>query len=334
MFSQSFFDRIPTKRGRALYAIACGEHSTKLDVKERAGLSMSTVIASVEALRREGLITVSERRVATGGKPHSVIDVASNKCVYGVSFRAGVLYAVALDLRGTVVARRSLTPSEGVSPSLAVSTLLSRLSESAPPPLVLGLALRVSDREEMVARLSEEQGAEVLPASGVLSLAYRALWRGSPYPLAVIGVGNHVKCALLDGGSCRSVDLSELTLSPAFSANGAGVAALLSPSRVCYALREKRFDGNFSAIGGDLRECGDLSEYSSLLVRAFSGVIEVVNAFAAPRELRLFGEYLTPAFFDRIRSALGSLSLVREEADGAELAVGAAIAALTERVFS
>ena len=334
MFSQSFFDRIPSKRGRALYAIACGEHSTKLDVKERAGLSMSTVIASVETLRREGLITVSERRVATGGKPHSVIDVSPNKCVCGVAFRAGALYGAALDLGGRVIARRSLTPSEGVSPFLAVSTLLSRLSESSPPPLILGLALNVADREEMIARLSEEQGVEVLPSSGVLSLAYRALWRGSPYPLAVIGVGNHVKCALLDGGSCRSVDLSELTLSPTFAASGTGTASLLSSSRVCHVLREKCFGGHFSAIACDFRECRDLSDYSSLLVRAFSGVIEAVNAFAAPREIRLFCEYVTPAFFDRIRSALGSLPLVREEADGSELAVGAAIAALTERVFS
>lgn len=334
MFSRSFFDRIPSRRGKALYVIACGERLTKLDVKARAGLSMSTVLSAVDSLRRAGLITLSERRVPSGGKPHSVIDVAQDRCAYGVAFRAGVLYAVALDLRGKVVARRSLTPSEGVSPLLAVSTLLSRLSESAPAPLAVGLAVNAVGREELVARLSEEYGAAVLPMTGTLALAYRALWQGAPLPFAVIGVGSRVKCAILGEADSRSVDLSDLTLSPAFSEDGAGVGALLCSSRVCRDLSEQRFDGRFSVEKGDLVACRDLSDYSSLLIRAFSGVIDVVNALIAPREIRLFGEYVTSSFFDRIRSAREGVALVREEADGVGFAVGAATAALTEGVFN
>ena len=57
-------------------------------------------------------------------------------------------------------------------------------------------------------------------------------------------------------------------------------------------------------------------------------------AIAAPREIRLFGEYVTRGFFDRIRARLPDLPLSREEAEGEDFAVGAGIAALTERVFS
>jgi len=333
MFSQSFFDRIPTKRGKAFYAIACGERLTKLEIKERAGLSMSTVISAVDSLCESGLVTVGERRVSGGGKPHSVIDVSADRCVYGVSYKAGKLFGVAMDLRGEILARRTMTPSVGVSAGVAVGTFLSRLAEGAPSPLAIGLALTCDEREQIVRRLTEEAGTDVLPLTNTQAIAYHALWQGGACPLAAIGIGNRVKCAVLGERDCRLIDLSELTLAPVFS-EGKGIGALLSAAQVERVLFDRSYGGHYSYAGGDLLECRDLSDYSALLIRAIAGVAESVRALVAPREILLFGDYITRGFFDRIRDACPEQTLSREESNGEIFARGAAEAALAEKVFS
>lgn len=331
MFSQSYFDLISAKRGKALYAIACGERMTKLDVKERAGLSMSTVIAAVGSLRAAGLVTVAERRMPGGGKPHSVIDAATDKCVFGISYKAGKLYAAALDLGGRVLSRRTMTPSEGASAEVAITTLFSRLSESAPKPIAIGVALTYADRDSLVRALSEEYGASVTCLTNTQSVAYRAVWQGGNYPLAVIGIGRRVKCAFLDERCRRVADLSDLTLAPAFSSER-GIASLLSAPCVERTLFDRSYGGHYLYDKGDFSECRDLSDYSRLLVQAIVGTVGAVQALSEPKEIRLFGDYITRGFFDRISEAC-PVPLLREEGDGEGFACGAAIAAMTECVF-
>lgn len=72
---------------------------TKLCIKQHSGLSMSTVLRAVKDLAREGWLTVDERVVPQGGKPHAAIR-PTRRPVYGAA-RTGDEWAVcALYLTG------------------------------------------------------------------------------------------------------------------------------------------------------------------------------------------------------------------------------------------
>lgn len=331
---QRFIDRISTKKGRALYVIAQGKDLTKLEVKERGSLSMSTVISAVDSLVKEGLVTMGERRTERGGKPHAVLNPAPDRCVYGISYKSGKLYAAALDLRGEVVGARSLTVAENLSPTKAVNVIAARLAEEVPAPLVVALALNCRERDELLASLCAELGAEILLTTNTAALAHRALWEGEPYPLVTIGIGGRVKCAYLDRDGYRAADLSDLTLAPVFS-RGKGCGAVLSASRVEEILFSHEYAACRTIEGERLSVCRDLADYSRALVRAIVSLAEAAETFYAPREIRLFGEYLTKGFFDRILAEYGgNVPLIREQAEGGEFARSAALFALISRFFS
>ena len=327
-------DRIESKKGKVLFAISLGDDLTKSEVKERTGLSMSTVISSVDILAKEGWITSEEERVATGGKPHAVLNVRRDAVAYGVSYRAGGLYAVAADVKGRILCSERREAREGVPPKKEVLSLFGALSAKAPPPRALAVALNSSDREEMLAELEKSYSLPVIPTSNTAALAYRALWRGGEYPLAILGVGNRVKCALLGEKECRTADLSDHPSLGAFTGEGS-CRALLSASRVARRLANKDFNGVYLAEEDGATECRDISAYSRALIVAISGLTESVELFAAPRAIGLFGEYLTEGFFERIRAqARTRAPLFRECPEGEKFALGAALAAIIERVLS
>ena len=164
------------------------------------------------------------------------------------------------------------------------------------------------------------------------AVAYRALWRGGAYPLAVIGIGRRVKCAFLGEGRRWIADLSDLTLAPAFSEER-GIGALLSAPRVERTLFDRAYGGHYLFEKGDLRECRDLSDYSRTLAFAIAELVKGVNVLTEPKEIRLFGDYVTRGFFERISESC-PVPVIREEADGDGFACGAAIAAMTENLFN
>ena len=324
---------LPENVSKVLLAITSGNDLTKLEIKKRASLSMSTVLSSVEALLRRGLITMGERRVERGGKPHAVINVHPDRRTYGISYKSGVLTAQAVDLRGEkryALFRDVLTEDSSRD---AVLSVVRSLSEQTPPPEAIALALNADDREEIARSLEDAYGVPVLLTANTAAIGYLARWQGAISPFAVIGLGGTVKCAVFDR-IIRSIDMSDLPCTPIISREGS-FRSVLSSRKVEYALRENRYDDYCLADGGAIREIRTQGEYARALALTIGSLCRMTEKMLAPREILLFGDYLSEGFFERIRSLapLGvPLRLVRAERE--DFARGAAICALIERVFS
>ncbi|HCU56185.1 MAG TPA: hypothetical protein DIC18_02485 [Clostridiales bacterium] len=330
----SVYEKINTKKGRVLYTVAAGENLTKAEIKQSTGLSMTTVITCVDALVKEGLITLELQKVKGGGKPHSMINVCEGKCVYGISYKSGVLTALSIGLKGEIKREHTQETKEGELPSEQVYSLTQKLIKEGEPPLAIALAFNFEGREEVAERLERSTGAKVLLITNTAAIAYRALWQGSPLPVLAIGVGNTVKCACLDEKRCRVTDMGALLSAPAFCGKG-DYRSLLSAARVEKVLRSGDYGGHYELCEAGLMETRDLPSYSRALARSVAAVTEIAHCMCAPQEIYLFGEYLTQGFFDRVCafSRVGD-SLRRESGERLNFAYGAALCGLTEGVFN
>ena len=272
--------------------------------------------------------------MVTGGKPHSIINVRRDKCVYGVSYKGGVLSALAVDLKGEARGEISLDASPDASPADQVISLVTALGKKAARPLALALALNCEERERVVETLEERLQAKVFLTTNTAALTYRALWKGGALPIVAIGVGNGVKCACLEKTGCRVADLGDLPSSTAFAGEGSYLS-LLSAARVERRLRTTDFRGLYEVVDGRAAETRELSSYVHALARAIASLADLADRVYSPREILLFGEYITQGFFDRITllSRVGD-RIKRVQGERAEFAYGAAVSALIEGVFS
>ena len=314
--------------GRVLSAVAAGEDMTKLEIRERTALSMTTVIGAVDALCAAGLVTFEEVRGEHGGKMRSVINPHPDRRVYGISYQSGVLTAVAADLRGEM--RESLSKEVGDEiPSESVTSLAYALKERAPVPAAVALSLNCEGRGSLLERLSDILGAPCVGTSGAEGIAHLALWRGAPLPIAVIGIGSHVKCALLSESESRSFDMGSLDCPRILTREG-DYRAALSAEVVEEILRGSRYRGMMLAEGSRIREIRDLADYSRALALSISSLVRIAEVTLAPRRIVLYGDYLSEAFCDRIGGE-GEISYLRAERE--DLALGSALCAM-RRVFS
>ena len=326
-------NRIRENKNKALYAIATGRDLTKLEVKEKAALSMSTVISAVEELVKRGLVTYAERKGERGGKPHSVLNAHPMRRVYGISYKSGVLTAVACDLKGEQREVLSQNAGEGAPPLQSVLSLALALKERAPAPLCVALSLNCNDKEYLLKGLEDGLSVKALSSTNTAALAHLALWRGARLPLVAVGVGNSVKCALIDGAGYKTIDLGALP-SPCLFGEDGTVASALSAARVEEVLRHSDYRANCCLRNGRLLHPADLGEYSRALAEAIASTLKTVDLFLAPREIVLFGEYLSEAFFERIDEKMGDKNLKYYSADRSSFALGSALVALIDGVFN
>jgi len=335
VISRTLAERFSSKEGRILYHIAKGADMTKLDVKNAAECSMSTVLSAVTALEKAGLVTVRSDKAKSGGKPHSAINAAQGNAVYGISYKAGVLTGSALGLRGERLCNHSVRVSDGkVSPHTYVERVVDGLLELSPPPLAIALAMNCNEVEKVGASLSERLSVPHFLLTNTAAMAYRRLWETERYPFAVIGVGNRVKCAVLSD-ACRVFDAGSLLCPVAATAESGRYESLLSVSEVERCLRERAYRGHFFLGAPHPAEITSAGEYSRLLALTLATLADTAERMLAPCELCLFGEYVTDGFFDRIRAESrrpDSLRLLRSSP--ADFADGAALCALVEGVFS
>ena len=318
-----------------LFAVAKGRDLTKLDIKNRTGFSMSTVLFAVDSLKKSGFLSVESHRVSTGGKPHSVINVALDRVVYGVSYKAHVLTAVAISIKGEKLGERFVRVSESSAPPFHyVEKLLRELMDQCPPPAAVALAVNCGEKDAIVRRIEELCGVKCFPTSNIEGAAYRVLWTDGVAPIAVIGIGNRIKCAILAENS-RVTDVGVLPCPSAYTSSGGRYEDVLSAGKVEDCLRKRKYRDVYRSHKGHWEECEDTSDYSALVGRTISLLTDTVDTFLAPERIYLFGDYITQGFFDRITKLSGcGNKLCRMSAERSDLAYGAAIFALTEGVFN
>lgn len=89
------------KLAKVLYTINQNTNMTKLDIKNKTGFSMTTVLSCVKRLQDYGLITCGARKVK-GGKAPSIINASFAAYVVGMGYSNGYLRATRADLNGNV----------------------------------------------------------------------------------------------------------------------------------------------------------------------------------------------------------------------------------------
>ena len=305
---------------------------TKLEIRERTGLSMTTVISSVEDLVARGLVTFREEKGAHGGKMRSVINLHPKRRVYGISYKSGVLTAVAADLRGEVRESLSRETEEGISPLSAVLSLALALRGKAPMPLGVSLSMNCEEKALIAEKLSERLGAEVITLSNTESVAHLVSWRGT-LPVAAVGVGNRVKCVLNGMDGCRTLSVGDLA-SPVLITQEGSYLSALSAANVEETLRSSHYRGMRYAERGRVGEVRDLSDYSRALAATLASLVATLNVTLSPARVVLFGEYLSEAFFARIKEYYRVENLVYLSPEREDFALGAALAALRKWVFT
>lgn len=332
-FKKEMTDLFPTRRGQILYFISQGRDLSKLDVKTETGISISTVISSVDSLYKDDLLTVYEEKKKEGGKPRSVINVNEKKTVCGVSYKAGVLSAVLLNLKGEIQKEEAIEILDKSAPASSyVLSLLKEILKGEKPPLAIGLAMNAVGLDSLCEEIRKNHSFPIYLTTNSGAAAYYALFSEKEFPVCALGVGNRIKCACTDG-ALRLADVSDL-LSPVFSGRTQTYGSVLSAAAVESALREKRYEGTFYFDEGKLSEAQDVRSYSEALTKALSSLVNDVFTFLSPRKLYLFGDYITEGFFERVKRSAGrGEALVRFSPSRLTFAVGAAYYAMKECVF-
>ena len=325
---------ISDNRAKVLFAVVQSENLTKSEIKQTTALSMSTVISAVDALVSEGLLTFAEEKGAHGGKPRSVINFSPDACVYGVSYKAGELTAVVLDLAGKKRTLRRASVAQSGSPERSLLSLLEDLRRHTVQPLAMALALRCEDPDPLADAAERAVGVPPVFLSNTAALAYRSYLQQADLPVAVIGIGRDVKCACLEKSGCRYAELGDLPSAPVFTEEGSYRSLLCSPG-VREALERGEYHGLSYVKQGKVSQTKDLAEYSEALAVALSSAATLVRKVLSPRRILLFGDYLTPAFFQRVRQFFkGDVPLEFLQPNREDFACGAALAALWRGVFS
>lgn len=91
------------KKAKILYVIKENKNLTKLDIKNKTGFSMTTVLNAVKKLENEGVITCGTRKTILGGKMPSVINLNNKVNVLGLGYSNGTLQATVLNLSGNII---------------------------------------------------------------------------------------------------------------------------------------------------------------------------------------------------------------------------------------
>lgn len=120
------------KQAKILYTINQNSNLTKLDIKNKTGFSMSTVLSSVKKLEEHDLITCGVRK-AKGGKAPSVINSSVSAYVLGVGYADGILRGVRLDLNGNVEDVKEWETNETKE---NIDKIFDELKKSYPPVAV------------------------------------------------------------------------------------------------------------------------------------------------------------------------------------------------------
>ena len=318
---------------KVLFAVAMGEDLSKLEIKARTGLSMSTVISAVDRLVERDLVTFSEEKSPHGGKMRSRINVRPSARAYGISYRAGVLTATAADLKGEARESVSQEAEEGVLPVHSVLSLALALQNRAPDPLAIALSLNCENKEDVLKRLEDRLGVKAISTTNTAAVCYLSLWEEGEKSIAAIGVGSGVKCAFLGEEGCRVINLGALP-SPCLLTEGGTILSALSAFEVEEVLRRSSYRGRYFVQNGFPAEVKDLAEYSRALAKTVAFLVNVAQITLTPKKIVLFGDYFSETFFARVKDAAKTENLAYLQAERSDLALGAALCALTESVFS
>lgn len=174
------------KQAKILYTINQNSNLTKLDIKNKTGYSMSTVLSCVKKLEEEELITCGVRKTK-GGKAPSVINSSLCAYVLGVGYSDGTLRGVRLDLNGNVEDLKEWKTEESKE---NIEKVLADLKK-AYPPVAIGVITEKLDYEYRENKLSDVKRKAGTLAEGVACF-YRFFSVKNNLDIAILYIDNDI----------------------------------------------------------------------------------------------------------------------------------------------
>lgn len=184
------------KQAKILYTINQNSNLTKLDIKNKTGFSMSTVLSSVKKLEEHELITCGVRK-AKGGKAPSVINSSLLAYVLGVGYSNGILRGVRLDLKGNIEDVKEWEVGETKE---NIDKIFAEL-EKAYPPVAVGVITENLDYEYEENKLSERKRKAGTLTEGIACF-YRFFSVKNNLDIAILYIDNEI--TLMKSGETNS----------------------------------------------------------------------------------------------------------------------------------
>lgn len=253
------------KQAKILYTINQNSNLTKLDIKNKTGFSMSTVLNCVKKLEEQDLITCGVRK-AKGGKAPSVINSSLCAYVLGVGYSNGVLRGVRLDLNGNVEDVKEKVTSETKE---NIDNLFFEL-QKAYPPVAMGVITENLDYEYEENKLSEIKRKAGTLVEGIACF-YRFFTVKNNLDIAILYIDNDI--TLMKAGETNSYYNINSLFSPIINPSKGRLTygEVLSKNQVKNRLKDK-----FSLSLDNFEECED-SEVIAYRNRLNLTVNELVN---------------------------------------------------------
>lgn len=183
------------KLGKVLYTVQRNTSLTKLDIKNKTGFSMTTVLRCVNTLEKLGLITCGTRD-GKGGKAPSEINVSYCAYVIGIACINGKTTATRTDLFGNV---EEIYESECSDIKRAISSIVKEY-----PPSAIGIINDEQDIEVIYPNIPIKYGSIL---DGLVSF-YRFYSPNIGHRAVVLYFDSSI--TLLIGETGRSICLDDL----------------------------------------------------------------------------------------------------------------------------
>lgn len=184
------------KQAKILYTINQNSNLTKLDIKNKTGFSMSTVLNCVKKLEEQELITCGVRK-AKGGKAPSVINSSLYAYVLGVGYSNGILRGVRFDLDGNV---EEVKEKKVVETKENIDEILNEMKKEY-PPVAVGVITESIDYEYEENKFSDFKRKSGTLAEG-LACFYRFFSVKNNLDMAIIYIDNDI--TLMKSGETTS----------------------------------------------------------------------------------------------------------------------------------
>lgn len=269
------------KLGKVLYTIQKNTSLTKLDIKNKTGFSMTTVLRCVSTLKEQGLITCGTRD-GKGGKAPSVINVSYCAYVIGIAYVHSNIIAVRTDLFGNV--EEVFEPADR-----DIKTAINTITKEYPPSAIGVIANDTINELNVFTNVPKRYGTLL---EG-LSFFYRFYSPSVDGKTAVLHFDSHITLSI---ESSRCIALDDLYSPLIHRLNG----------RMRYGdvLSEQAISNKLNELG-----CNNIKEmtvsnnpnviaYHQRIIKTINELISEIICFISPNNL-IIGGFLPETLFPK-----------------------------------
>lgn len=271
------------KLGKVLLTIQRNTSLTKLDIKNKTGFSMTTVLRCVSTLEEQGLITCATRD-GKGGKAPSVINVSYCAYVIGIACTNEGVTATRTDLFGNVEEIIELD-------NIDIQNAINAVSKEYPPSAI-GIIANDTFRLNIFPNVPKRYGT-ILEG---LSFFYRFYSHDTGGRTVVLYFDNHITLSI-ENENARRIILDELYSPLIHRTNGR--------MRYSDVLSEQAVSNKLSGLGCDnIKELTasnnpNVIAYRQRIIKTINELLSEILCFVSPKSV-IIGGFLPENLFPKV----------------------------------